>query len=90
MAPPICPNCGAQVPPAARACPECGADEETGWSAEAYAPQPDLPDEEFDYDKFVDREFGSAKPVPEGIHWFWWIVAIVLVLAFVSYWFGFR
>ncbi|MEZ4642864.1 MAG: zinc ribbon domain-containing protein [Chloroflexota bacterium] len=28
----ICPNCGAQVPDNALACPECGSDEETGWS----------------------------------------------------------
>lgn len=30
----ICPNCGAEVPDNALACPECGSDEETGWSAE--------------------------------------------------------
>lgn len=28
----ICPNCGAEVPDHAAACPECGSDEETGWS----------------------------------------------------------
>lgn len=30
-----CPNCGADVPLKARACPECGSDEETGWSEAA-------------------------------------------------------
>ncbi|MCP4373978.1 MAG: zinc-ribbon domain-containing protein, partial [Deltaproteobacteria bacterium] len=29
-----CPNCGAEVPSKARACPECGSDENTGWSEE--------------------------------------------------------
>src|SRR5687767_13412138 len=28
----ICPHCGADVPPGARACRECGSDERTGWS----------------------------------------------------------
>lgn len=31
----VCPNCGAEVPWGALACPECGSDEETGWSEEA-------------------------------------------------------
>ena len=28
----VCPNCGAEVPQKALACPECGADDQTGWS----------------------------------------------------------
>ena len=28
----ICPNCGAEVAMKALACPECGADDLTGWS----------------------------------------------------------
>jgi RNA polymerase subunit RPABC4/transcription elongation factor Spt4 len=27
-----CPNCGAEVPAGAKACPECGSDEKTGWN----------------------------------------------------------
>ncbi|MEB3229719.1 MAG: zinc ribbon domain-containing protein [Leptolyngbyaceae bacterium] len=30
-----CPICGTDVPIKARACPECGSDDETGWSAAA-------------------------------------------------------
>ncbi|MDO8544144.1 MAG: zinc ribbon domain-containing protein [Opitutaceae bacterium] len=26
-----CANCGAEIPRGAKACPECGADERTGW-----------------------------------------------------------
>jgi uncharacterized membrane protein YvbJ len=75
-----CPNCGADLPKKAKACPECGADEKTGWSEEAYASSLDLPDEEFDYDKFVENEFGEKKKVlPQGIHWFWWAIAVALV-----------
>jgi hypothetical protein len=84
MAPDTCPNCGADVPAGAKACPACGADEHTGWSEEAYASSLDLPDDSFDYDQFVQNEFHpQKKPIPHGIHWFWWLVAIVVAAAFV-------
>lgn len=81
-----CPNCGAEVPPGAKACPECGSDEQTGWSEAAQTGGLDLPDEEFSYDEFVQREFGGKRPVPHGVHWFWWIVAIVVLGAFLFFW----
>ena len=55
MPPDYCPNCGAAVPARAPACPECGADEDTGWNDDAYAQDLGLPDEDFDYDEFVER-----------------------------------
>jgi hypothetical protein len=81
MAPEVCPNCGAEVPPNARSCPECGSDENTGWSDEAYASGLDLPDEQFDYDEFTKREFGRKSPIPRGLHWGWWLVGIALLIA---------
>jgi hypothetical protein len=87
MTPPeICPNCGAEVPRNARACPECGADEKTGWSDAARTDGLDLPDEHFDYEDFVKREFGDKSPVPRGVHWFWWVIALLVVAAFVAFW----
>ena len=86
MSPEVCPNCGAEVPANAKACPECGADEQTGWSETAYADNLGLPDEEFDYDDFVKREFGPRKPIPRGVPWFWWVVAILVLIAFVVLW----
>lgn len=83
MTPEICPHCGAHVPPNAKACPACGSDEETGWSEETYADGLDLPEEKFDYDDFVEREFGSRKPVPRGLGKFWWIIAILVLAAFL-------
>jgi len=85
MPPSVCPNCGADVPRNARACPECGSDEQTGWSEQAGNADLDLPDENFNYDEFVEREFGGKKPVPRGIHWFWWVIGILLVAAFVFF-----
>jgi uncharacterized membrane protein YvbJ len=82
MTPDNCPNCGADVPRNAKACPECGSDETTGWSEEARTSGLDLPDDKFDYDGFVKQEFGGERK-PRGISWLWWIVAVVLILLFV-------
>jgi hypothetical protein len=81
MSPEVCPSCGADVPRNAQACPECGADENTGWSEEAGAGGLDLPDVDFDYGEFAKREFGIGKRslIPQGMHWFWWVVAIILL-----------
>jgi hypothetical protein len=79
-----CPNCGADVPRNAKACPACGADENTGWSDETHIDGLDLPDEPFNYDDFVSREFGPKSLLPRGITWFWWIVALILAVIFVA------
>jgi hypothetical protein len=90
MPPEICPHCGAEVSPGARVCPECGSDEQTGWSDEAATSGLDLPDESFDYDDFVQRELGGAPAKPRGIRWFWWLAAILVLLAFLAMLFGGR
>ncbi len=86
--PDICPVCGAEPPRGARACPECGACEETGWGEESYSSGLDLPDDdEFDYDEFIDREFGSGKKYDKrvGIPLLWrWVAGILLVL--MAFW----
>ena len=63
MTPPdTCPVCGTEVPPSARACPECGADDTTGWNEDrAVYDGLDLPDNEFDYDAYLKKEFGDLK-----------------------------
>lgn len=86
--PETCPNCGADVPRNARACPECGADEHTGWSETAGTDGLDLPDGNFDYQDFVKREFGDRSPVPRGIHWFWWLIGLLVLAALVALWLG--
>ena len=85
-APEVCPNCGHNVPRNARACPECGADDQTGWSEAADTSELDLPDEEFNYAEYVEREFGGGGPKPRRISWFWWVAAILVLLAFLSLW----
>lgn len=78
MTPETCPNCGADVPHRAKACPECGADEQTGWSDVAHSENLGIPDDSFDYDDFVKREFEGEKPARERRMAFWKLVAAVL------------
>ncbi|MEP6664332.1 MAG: zinc ribbon domain-containing protein [Verrucomicrobiota bacterium] len=85
-----CPNCGTDLPRNARVCPECGSDENSGWSDEAAMSGLDLPEEDFDYEKFVENEFGRKKQiVPRGVTPFWWGVALLLVAALIFLWLRF-
>ena len=83
MAPEICPNCGADVPQGAKACPECGACDETGWSDRTRYDGLDLPDDAFDYNEFSRRECGQAKR-PTSRQWLP-TVAILVILALLAW-----
>lgn len=87
MPPEICPNCGTSVPGGARACPECGADERTGWSDSSAAQRLGLPDEEeFDHDRFVREEFGGGEPRRRGLpRWLVAAVALGLIALFIAW-----
>jgi len=78
--------CGEAVPRSALACPECGADHSSGWreDAEVYDAV-DLPNEDFNYEEFVQQEFGSSRK--RVIKKVWWITAILLVAAFIAIYF---
>ena len=78
--PEVCPVCGEDVPRRSLACPNCGADHNSGWRTDADSHDGlDLPEDDFNYDEFVQREFGPELK-PRGIPTVWWITAIVLVL----------
>jgi hypothetical protein len=57
-----------------------------GWrkDAEAYDGV-DLPDEDFNYEKFVKQEFGSYQR--SGLKRVWWITAILLIAALIAIYF---
>jgi len=90
MPPFLCPHCGHPVPAQARVCPECGADDDTGWSEEAQADRLGIPSEDFDYHEFVSEEFGpSSAPSsirPHGISWFWWGMAVLILSLLLLGW----
>ncbi len=83
MPPEICPACGTEVPPRAKACPECGSDESTGWSEKAHADGLGLPDESFNYNEFVEREFRPARRQPVR-PWYWTATAVLLLALMVG------
>jgi hypothetical protein len=80
----LCPVCGDEVSPNAKACPGCGACDKSGWRlASREEDGLNLPDDDFDYYRFVDEEFGrgAKRTLPQ---WFWSVVAAVLLLAFAA------
>ncbi|MEJ5238832.1 hypothetical protein [Limisphaera sp. VF-2] len=89
MAPPVCPCCGCRLSPEARVCPECGADEQTGWTQAWTGEAPG--EEPFDYDEYVRREFGTQAPGwdrlrPAGVRWLWWFVGVGLLTLILLGW----
>lgn len=74
-----CANCGATIPRNARACPECGADERTGWRETSIYDGMDLPESAWE-----DDEAETDSPLPSrhvnGIAWYWWAVGVGLLL----------
>mgnify|MGYP003304312197 CR=1 FL=1 len=89
--PPIdgyCPHCGAEVPEEALACPECGSCSETGWSTKASYDRigVDSDDEPFDYEGFLEEEFGDGKPARRSaMQWVWAIVAFLLLVLLLKH-----
>jgi hypothetical protein len=75
MSPPdSCANCGADLPRNARACPECGADERTGWRETSIYDGLDLPDSESD---------GSPAETRRPVKIFWILVGVGLLILLV-------
>lgn len=71
-----CANCGAEIPRNARACPECGADERTGWRENSIYDGLDLPGGDDD----APPTPGGRRGHQGGLAWYW-IAAFILVLA---------
>ena len=73
-----CANCGAALPRRARACPECGADERSGWrdSTDSVYDGLDLPDCAY-------SDESAPRPTRRGIAWYWYVVATLLIASLV-------
>jgi hypothetical protein len=74
-APPECANCGAAIPRGAKSCPECGADERTGWRETSVYDDLDLPEE-----AFGEKSRRPRQRDVNGVPWYWWCVGIGLVI----------
>jgi hypothetical protein len=76
----VCPFCGAEISLRAKACRECGADDQTGWSDKTYLDGIDLGDD-LDYDKIAASEFGTGRKRPK--HLVRTVIAAFLLLLFL-------
>jgi predicted nucleic acid-binding Zn ribbon protein len=72
-APTECAICGAEIPRNAHACPECGADEQTGWREQSLYDGLDLPDD----------ELPESKPGRMSATMFWKLTCVALIVLFV-------
>ncbi len=70
-----CPNCGAEVPIKAKSCPDCGSDENTGWSEDTMYDGLDLNEQDESIEKTKTSLFQNKV--------FLYIVAIVTILVFI-------
>ena len=80
-----CPTCGEEVHPNSKSCPHCDTTPENGWASggeivDGYADL-DLPDEDFDYDEFIAREFdGGGNPLASPrLNKIWLITGLILL-----------
>jgi hypothetical protein len=84
-----CPFCDSQVI-VGKACPGCAKKNNPKKPGKRSWEQPkaqdglDLPDDDFDYDDFVAREFGKVPHRQTGIQWYWWALALALLVAMTA------
>jgi len=80
-----CANCGAALPRDAKSCPDCGADERTGWRDDDRTRYDglDLPDSAFSDDSAPPASHPSRANAPRrvnGLPWYWWCVGLLLLV----------
>lgn len=87
----LCPGCGDEVPIGPRGCPKCTRPPKRrrkaprpSWKQDGHLDGLDLPNEDFDYDEFVAREFGIKPHRRIGIAWYWWLTALVLLVLIIA------
>jgi hypothetical protein len=83
-----CANCGAPIPRGAKACPQCGADERTGWreTDEPDYGALDLPESAFEEDDATSARKRNRHV--NGVAWYWWAAAVAIVVLLALHWLG--
>ncbi len=71
-----CAVCGADLPRNARACPECGADERTGWREQSIYDGLDLPEDD-------PPPHASGKRRESSLPWYWALAGLLTLAALV-------
>lgn len=86
----ICPFCGREAR-VGKPCPGCEKKQKPrrkpakkSWEQDSAHDGLNLPDEDFDYDEFVAREFGKAPHRALGVKWYWWLLGVVILAAMIA------
>ncbi len=76
----ICPSCGAAVL-VGSSCTGCKPKKlRRSWEQDDTSDGLSLQDEDFDYDEFIAREFGSKPHKQLGVKWYWWLLGVGLIV----------
>lgn len=81
-----CPFCDREVRVGAP-CPGCAKKNKPSrkpWEQERSADGLDLPDEDFEYDDFIAREFGKAPHRRIGVKWYWWLLGVLILAGMIA------
>ena len=81
----LCPGCGDEVKVGSKGCPKCNRLDPWEIEGNDIYDGLDLPDDDFDYDEFVDREFGKSVST-NRLKFVWWISAVILLIALIFAW----
>ena len=73
-----CANCGSDIPANARACPDCGADERTGWRESDIYDGVDLPDP-----AWAEDESPSGRGSSRELAWYWWAAGLAVLIGLI-------
>jgi hypothetical protein len=84
-----CPFCDREVR-VGSPCPGCAQPPKPSrptkksWRQDSVYDGLDLPDDDFDYDEFVAREFGRTPHRKLGVKWHWWLLGIAALAAMIG------
>lgn len=85
----ICPYCDSEVQ-VGRPCAKCerkakkSKRRKKSWEQDPSADGLDLPDDDFEYNEFVAKEFGASPHRQTGLKWYWWALAIAIFVAMLT------
>ncbi len=72
-----CPHCGADIHDDATFCRQCGSSDADGWNTDTEGEEDD-----FDYDEFVEENFGESQTNTNiAAHWRFVSAVLLLLLA---------
>lgn len=79
----LCPFCGSDVR-VGNPCSGCAKkSKKRPWEQPTSQDGLDLPDDDFDYDDFVEHEFGKLPHRGLRLPWYWWALGIFLLIGLI-------